>query len=175
MTVITGNHTNIRLGALVTKIFRQMNRQNDIMIVSTIVTKTLRTMFCATSPEDKIWRIFQFSDDSENEEIHGYGVSPYTKHQNIIIRLVRRTFETHVFHEFYNQMTDATEFAYFFSCTSKKHQYKLNYVCSNSFEMDSKVYVKAIGLDYYRVFVYALLGALVVAYLILNYEKLVLK
>lgn len=151
--------------------FYKMHSENSVY-VSHWFANYMFYALCSLSPEDELWRIFKFKDESEKEELRGF---PFSVHYNLkrsIVRQVRVFSENHLYMtNLINIFKQISIDIYERLNTTRQHQNEQRLVCSDNYKPHPDIDVHAIGLDYFGSFFVACLIICIIAFLILYHEK----
>lgn len=134
--------------------FRDGDTNHSVLFASSRTMNLVKSMFCGSSPQNELWRLEVFSDQSEDEELFGWPISPefLAKHGRFFVLHKRRLFESTVILKFYKWAMDTSSYAYEIAQTDKKHINQQNLACSDDFSLETDIQVKAIGLEYFASF-----------------------
>ena len=135
----------------VRRTFKKMHEDHSIIIGSSATINVLKTFYCGTSPENELWRILTFSDESEHEILMGFALSNFYPHQKFYTQRMRRQFEQYIISHFFivsqNMIETSQRLSYI---TSQARKQEL--ACSDSYSVEKEIHVEAITLDYFLTF-----------------------
>lgn len=168
--IVTGNGIQIDFSFGI-NLFQKMNENNSAFFATTLLSEYIHTMMCCMSKEEKLWRLFRLTDESEDEQLLGYPVANHYTNQRHLIRSMRRFFESHLSTVFYhNLILETRAFVLGFIPTSYKHQYEQRRVCSPDFKFKNNLKVHGIGFNYNKSFWLSLILMIIFAIFVYIYE-----
>lgn len=170
---VIGNYSLLTLPALVRRVFGQMDRSHFVVFAASATLDMPKTMFCASSHEDELWRFFTFADESEKEELLGYPLSLDYPRERYFVSRIRRLFESHIIIKFYKMAFDQSSYTYDLMGANNHHRNEQNRACTDEYTMDQEMNVKAIAMSYYKSFTHSILFIYFCASLLSLCEKCV--
>lgn len=151
----------------------ELMHNEQIVIFGLKMTSTLMmTTFSSVSPDDQLWRIFIFSDQSEHEDRLGFQLSHFFPDENYFIRRLRRLTESYIIEYFSFLVADGRHYFEKLASTSKSHRREQSLVIDGLYSFGSDIQVDVVGLQYFGCFINFLLVLIMVARIVLSYEIL---
>ena len=157
---------------LISNTFKMMNEENHVLFSATDTIYMLKSIYCSTSPEGEIRRMFASVDRSEEENLQGFPFSVHCSQRFLFSARMRSLFESGVMSKFNTLVRDVSEIGYFLAGTSKEHRHQQDFACNDEFSAETDVDVKSIGIEYFLSFLVSILSLQVMANVFLFFEKL---
>ena len=154
--------------------FREMNDHHYVLFSTTDTLDMLKRMYCSTSDEGKLRRMFVFIDRSEEEEdLQGFPMSIFCPHPKLFARRIRRLYESLILFQFKKRVLDDVNLGYILSGADKKHQNQQNLVCSEEYSFEADIQIQSIKWNYFSSFFYFIFALFHIATATSVYEVLV--
>lgn len=171
----TGMHYALELD-IQRQVFEMMSANNTCLLMFDWTNLYSKVILCGISPEDELWKLIEFTDKVEKEELLSYQFSDHYSEKQSKNKLYRSALEGHlIVPAFLNQIEELKIILNDLSLSSKSHRYEQSRVCSDDFKPDPNLSVKPIGISYFASFFAACLIIFVIAYILNMLEKLSVK
>lgn len=169
---ILPRETNYADHKFLKKLFTKMNEENSVFLGYWFAEYIFMAL-CTISPEEELWRVFKFMDETDKEELRGNAVSIHYSHPKSMTKHLLIILESNIMIGTYANLIEKYRSRISKNLnTTHKHQYEQRVVCSKDYKPHPDLEVHAIGFNYFSSFFSACLIIYIIAYYVLLYEKL---
>lgn len=158
---------------LVEKAFQLMRTKKAVAIASSTTVKVVRAWVCALTPPSQQRYLTIITDPSEHEEILGFALATRYTRKREVLRALRLFNQSGVFghfmkrfesmnHEWWAKLVGRTDAEIF----------RQHLACTGEYEADMSHALKAVPLDFWKSFIFTLLGVHIFSLIVLSGENI---
>lgn len=134
--------------------FDSMNTNHSVLIAKSFANIAIKNLYCGSSPENELWRMLVFADDSEKDRLFGWPVSPAVMEDDFIISRFKRLVASGILLPFQEKGLEGPfKVGWLLSGSSVQHRLQQQQVCRDDYSVEKEYNVlHSLSPTYYKSF-----------------------